>query len=215
MFNLKLTPRKRKLAMSYLTAKDAVLDAGYEYEILWQESCDISKISKEIFINEYAWVVLSSGMKVTTIDKVFPLIVNSFQNWDSFNYIISNQKEIKDKALVHFNHPAKINAILSTIKLLENNSFSWILDNISKDPLTFLMTFPFIGPATSFHLAKNIGIPVAKPDRHLLRVAKKTGYSCVNTLCKDISEIVSDPIPVVDLIIWRYAVLTKNYLLNF
>ncbi len=215
MFDLRLSTHNRKLAMSYLSAKETVLDAGYEYEILWQESCDFKKVSKEIFMNEYAWVVLSSGMKERTISKIFPQIVKSFDNWKSFNFIVNNQKEIKQEALSHFNHHAKINAIISTIKYIEKKTFTWVLENISTNSLNYIMSFPFMGPATSLHLAKNLGISVAKPDRHLVRVAKKLGYSCVNTLCKDISDIVSDPIPVVDLVIWRYAVLNKDYLLNF
>jgi hypothetical protein len=47
--------------------------------------------------------------------------------------------------------------------------------------------FPMIGPVTSFNLAKNIGLDVAKADRHLSRLAANVGFSDVPSLCRCIS----------------------------
>ena len=65
---------------------------------------------------------------------------------------------------------------------------------------------------TAYHLAKNIGLPVAKPNRHLIRIAQMEKYSDVQTLCGDISKLSGDSIPVVDIVLWRYATIERNYI---
>jgi hypothetical protein len=65
------------------------------------------------------------------------------------------------------------------------------------------------------HLAKNLGLPVAKPDRHLVRIAGAAGYPNVDALCKDISEITQHPPSVVDVVLWRFATIQPSYLDSF
>lgn len=77
------------------------------------------------------------------------------------------------------------------------------------------MEFPYIGPITYFHLAKNIGVHVAKPDRHLSRLVKELNISSVQTLCSYIGERTGDTIPVVDIVLWRYATITEDFVIKF
>ncbi len=69
-----------------------------------------------------------------------------------------------------------------------------------------------MGEATSFHLAKNIGLNVAKPDRHLVRMSSALGFESVNILCSEISNLIEENISLIDLVLWRYATLDKNYI---
>ena len=69
-------------------------------------------------------------------------------------------------------------------------------------------TLPWIGPITKYHLARNLGIDVAKPDRHLVRLAKRFGYNestGVQQMCEELAERTRDRIGVVDVVLWRYA----------
>jgi hypothetical protein len=75
---------------------------------------------------------------------------------------------------------------------------------IKADALSILETLPFIGSITKFHLAKNLGLEVAKPDRHLVRLADRFGYKDVQTMCRDIFEFCGDKIAVADLVLWRF-----------
>ena len=75
-----------------------------------------------------------------------------------------------------------------------------------------LKSLPYIGPVTCYHLAKNIGLQVAKPDRHLTRLANHTGYNDVQLFCEDISRQTGDSIPAVDIVLWRFASITEGYL---
>lgn len=79
-------------------------------------------------------------------------------------------------------------------------------------PIEALRSLPFMGPATTRHLAKNIGFDVVKPDRHLLRIAAVAQFSSPDELCRAISALVGDRLSVVDSVLWRYATLRSDYL---
>lgn len=70
------------------------------------------------------------------------------------------------------------------------------------EPLDFLETLPWIGPVTKFHLAKNLGEDVAKPDVHLERLAR---YEATTTaqLCQRLSRQTGYRIATVDTILWQ------------
>ena len=71
--------------------------------------------------------------------------------------------------------------------------------------VAFLETMPWIGPVTKFHLAKNFGLDVVKPDRHLARIAD-AHHSDPHTVCAEIAEATGDRIGTVDYL-WRAAAL--------
>ena len=96
-----------------------------------------------------------------------------------------------------------------------NTGFEALKIRIANNPLEVLQEYPYIGPVTSYHLAKNLGFSLAKPDRHLNRIAQTIGYSDVQSLCNDISSESGDSIPVVDIVLWRYATLRPDYLSIF
>jgi hypothetical protein len=77
------------------------------------------------------------------------------------------------------------------------------LDN-DADRVEYLDVLPWIGPITKWHAAKNFGIDVAKPDRHLERVAAKSGES-PQQLCARLAKASGDRVATVDYVIWRAA----------
>ena len=68
-----------------------------------------------------------------------------------------------------------------------------------------------MGPVTSCHLAKNLGMEIVKPDRHLTRLAEKAGYDTVEQMCRTIADIVGDTLSVIDVVFWRYATIADAY----
>jgi hypothetical protein len=65
-------------------------------------------------------------------------------------------------------------------------------------------TLPYVGPVTWRHLAKNLGAPVAKTDRHLVRLA--AGRPSVDVMCDEIGRWLGEPVAVVDIVLWRWSV---------
>lgn len=197
----------RRLAQGYLTAKSAVIEQGYAFEVDWQYAVSLTGLSEQTLLREAAWVILCSGMREQTVRHKFEDISKAFLDWESAQGIINHAETCKTEALKHFRHPAKINAIITIASHIEQHGFSEVVEKIEKDGIIYLKQFPYIGPVTCFHLAKNIGFPVAKPDRHLSTLAVQLGYDNVQHLCKDISDATDEPVAVVDLVLWRYSTL--------
>lgn len=93
------------------------------------------------------------------------------------------------------------------LQIINQKGFEAIAEEIAADPLQTFDQFPFIGPITQFHLAKNLGIPVAKSDRHVSRLAACCGYGNVQEFCGNIALLTGDPIDVVDTL-RRFATIT-------
>lgn len=203
------------LAQAYQAVWQVVVAAGFAHEIAWQDSLRFEDVTESDFLRENAWVVLCCGMREAIVRERFPAISESFLDWESADAIGEEQERCRCQALVCFNSPAKIDAIITTAAMVADEGFGRVKELVWGDPLSALQSLPFIGPVTSFHLAKNLGIPVAKPDRHLVRLAASVGYSNVQEFCQDISVIVGDPVPVVDTVLWRYATIEPAYVETF
>jgi hypothetical protein len=200
------------LRIKYQFARTIVIDEGYQNEIDWQSHLSFKDLNESSFIREIAWVILTCGMKESIIRDRFDAISNCFFNWTSVKKIALNKEKCISEALKIFNNEAKMNAISNAAEKIYGSGFVLIKKKIKNDPMGSLREFDYIGPVTMYHLAKNIGLPVAKPDRHLVRIAQMENYQDVQTFCQDVSKLSGDSIPVVDLVYWRYATLERNYI---
>lgn len=205
----------RRLTEAYLTARERVIQRGFAAEVDWQESRHLDAISETEFLREAAWVVLSAGMSEVVIRKHFPRISSAFLEWVDAKKIVRNGRSCQKKALRVFNHTKKIQAILSICKKVAAEGFERIKRNIQSGGVDFLQTFAYVGSITRYHLAKNIGIDVVKPDRHLTRVAQVARFPTPAELCQAIADTIGERLSVVDLVIWRYATLDSQYLSLF
>ena len=193
----------RTLANCYLETKSFVVGCGYEQEVAWQENLSFSEMTEREFLRESAWVILSSGMRETVVRRLFPEISEIFFDWCSAARIASASKHCELTALQIFNHPGKINAITKVAEAVALLGMEIVRDHIENQGVAYLESFPYLGPVTSLHLAKNLGIPVAKPDRHLVRLAAYAGYSSTEELCHVISDYLDEPVSVIDIVFWR------------
>jgi len=207
--------RMEHLIDRYVDAKEVIIDKGFASELDWQQELDFAKSQEGDFLREAAWVILSSGMRETIIRMKFPEIRNAFLGFNNATDIINNSRKCRADAMELFGHTGKIDAIISMALRIVKNGFETIKNLTSYHGVKYLQSFDFIGPVTSYHLAKNLGLNVSKPDRHLCRVAEISGFDSVEDLCKKISEITGDSVSVVDLAIWRFATIRRDYLLWF
>jgi hypothetical protein len=205
------TARSRDAASFYLAAKSNVIANGFAAEIDWQEGANLNALSESVFLREAAWVILSSGLSEQVVRRCFPDISAAFNAWSSAEAIWRNRRTCRADALTVFSSERKIDAILAISGFVARYGFERCRVLLVNDGLDFLMKFKFLGPATGRHLAKNIGFPLAKPDRHLKRIACMLGYVNVSDLCTEIATLVGDSVPVVDVVLWRYATLNRSY----
>lgn len=196
-----------QLVVSYLRAKSLLIQMGYADEIDWQEQRRLDHVGESDFMRESAWVILSSGMREAVIRSKFDLISRIFFNWISSAIIVESKDECLVRSLQVFNHKGKFQAIIKVIEKVHQHGFVQIKRMLSDQGVNYIRTMPYMGPVTSYHLAKNLGIDVVKPDRHLSRISVLAGYNNPIDMCTAISQHVGDRLSVVDIVLWRFATL--------
>jgi hypothetical protein len=199
-------PSTEELVHLYLTAKTFVIERGFAHEIVWQSSTALADPSPSAFVREAAWVVLSAGMSESVIRGLFSRLCAAMYGFDPVA-LSRNRERARVAALTTFGHEKKISAILDIAATTSRIGPDGLRAALIDDPEHFLRSLPYIGPVTWRHLAKNLGLPVAKPDRHLVRIASATGRESVDGLCNEIARWLGEPVAVVDLVFWRWSVL--------
>lgn len=194
-----------ELTNFYLYAKEVVVQNGFESEIQWQQSRDANTLSETSLLRELAWVCLCSGFRESVVRRLFGYISLCFCDWESADVILLNQMYCYQTASSVLNHPRKMKALIENARIIQRHGFHSLKRRILNDPCTEFRQFPYIGPVTAYHVAKNLGFQVAKPDRHLVRLAKSFGMEDVQMLCLSVSQSCGDPINVVDVVLWRFS----------
>lgn len=191
---------------AYTHAKAYVAAAGFRKEVEWQRSRQFRDFYESELLCEAAWVILCSGFRELTVRRVFGNISLCFCDWESAQCILEHARPCRSTALACFNNPQKIDAIIDVAREIQAVGFEVLRKRILDDPLRELQRFPYIGPVTSVHLAKNLGWQLAKPDRHMVRLALRLGFSHPQELCQTLAQKTGDAVNVVDIVLWRYAV---------
>ena len=178
-------------AETYIDLKTRIVQAGHQHELDW--IAGIQPIDNALdFWGEYAWVVLNSGMKNTIArqiwDRVRPHVLAGGSAHDVFGH--NGKAEAIDT--VYFGRDAYFDGY----RQMETD----------EKRMEYIEGLPWIGPITKYHLAKNYGMNVAKPDRHLVRIAAKYGLS-VDQLCERLRDLTGDKVSMVDMVLWRAASL--------
>jgi len=197
---------------------EAFVRENYPEDLEWskhQVSVEpLEEIDKAIFLREYAYVVYCSGFKQSTVEKHWP---DLYKTYHEFNpALISQSKEqTRERALKYIGNKRKVESVLNTAEQLKDMTWgNWInYKQQIKDSVPgfdILEELPFIGPKTKFHLARNMGFNVAKPDRHLERIAAAYKMTTAS-MCKYLSEKSEEltgihyDVHTIDSIFWRAA----------
>lgn len=196
------------LVSAYVAAKHEVIAAGYIDEIAWQQHARLIDLDPTTFTREAAWVVLSAGMSTRIVQQRFPQLGAALHQWDP--EAIVADPDAADRAFTLFAHPSKIQAICTIAGAAARLGTAGLLAALDQDPRGFLTTLPYIGPVTWAHLAKNVGVATVKADRHLERLSRACHRAAPHELCEEIASWLDEPMPVVDVVLWRYATLHQG-----
>ncbi|MBR8426242.1 hypothetical protein [Burkholderia cenocepacia] len=168
----------------YLNVRDEITRRGYGHDIEWSESVG-APVSAELFAQEHAFVVCNSGMRAQIASTIYRKVMGALLDGAHPSTV--------------FGHKGKSEAMWSVWR----DRAEWFARyHLADDKVAFLGSLPWIGEITKWHLAKNFGVDVVKPDRHLVRVAARYGTD-PNTLCVRLAQASGDRIATVDTVIWR------------
>lgn len=153
-------------------------------DIAWSENCGPPK-NAEDFAREAIFVICNSGMRATVAVGIFEKCMRAI--------------DVNASAHTAFGHKGKTAAI-DTIWRDRDRLFAGYL--AAEDKIAYCRSLPWIGGITCYHLAKNFGAQVAKPDVHLVRLAERHGTN-PQLLCEQLSTTSGYKVNTVDLILWR------------
>lgn len=188
----------------FLTVIEELKQRGFEDEINWQRNVSFCP-DAETFAIEAAWVIMNSGMKSQVVRLIWERALEHGKNEPSRLMAIRNHLHYV------FKHEGKIKAIHRLIDNRTDYFTGWLnhkgnmretYESDLQPKITYLRTLPFIGPVIVYHLAKNLGLDVVKPDRHLVRLATAedtTPYA----MCKRLADATGEKVSTVDIILWR------------
>jgi len=169
----------------YSDAREFVENAGYLWEIDTVQNRYWKDVDSPAFLEAYVFCVFNVGMK----NQVAKIMFERFCEAECNPEVIG--------------HPYKRKAIAMALERFPEWYAQLLNCNTDMERVEFLDTLPMIGKITKFHLARNLGMDVAKPDRHLVRLMKKFQFDDVQEMCKYISNITGDRIGTVDVVLWR------------
>jgi hypothetical protein len=162
----------------------ALLGKVAEDDIAWAEGCAPPKNAND-FAAEAVFVICNSGMKNTVAAGIFCRVCAA----------LCDGKPVFEV----FKHPGKAQAIETIWRDRERLLAEY---RAADNKLAALEALPWIGDITKFHLAKNFGIDVAKPDVHLQRLADRAGCT-VQAMCEAIAAATGLRVASVDTVLWR------------
>ena len=180
-------------------------DQRLKAEVDWQRRATLDSFCESDLLREAAWVILCGGFRESVVRRKFNYISLCFCDWESAELIAISAPACRAGALAAIGNVRKIDAIVGVARRVNDWGFACFKSEIIRNPIASLRRLPFIGPITAWHLAKNLGFEVAKPDRHLARLSRFLEFTDANELCDAIAQSVCQGINVVDLVLWRYA----------
>jgi hypothetical protein len=159
-------------------------DGWAQADVDWCESIEAPSCPDE-FGREICYVICNSGMRFTVARGIFD------------RCMAAKAKGLS--ASTAFGHKGKAGAI---DHVWENRHALLAGYLAAEDKLAYCEGIPWIGGITKYHLAKNFGLDVAKPDVHLVRLANLHGDTAQG-LCETIASVTGWRVATVDTLLWR------------
>lgn len=173
----------------YRELRQIIGGSDFGGEIEWSENIR-PPASPEAFGREAIYIICNSGMRYTVARKIYDTLIPIVMRGGS--------------ASRTFGHKGKAEAI-DWIWAERNRLYEeFMACETDDDALAYLLTLPWIGNITKYHLAKNLGVDCAKPDRWLVRLSEHFGTD-THSLCRRLAEESGDRVATVDLVLWRAA----------
>lgn len=145
--------------------------------------------------DDYHWalvyVAFYSGFKAKTVTQRMPVIKEYLQGYQRVAAYDDEMvhKMLNDERMITYEK--KIRASIQNARAVVNvvqqygsfraylDSFDWkdSPDNLMRLRNDLMWRFDWLGPITSFHFMMDIGLPILKPDRVIMRVFERLGLT--------------------------------------
>lgn len=154
-------------------------------DVDWAEGLTPPESADE-FALETIFVICNSGMKNTVARLIYNRIVERLRAGEP----------VKGNVLGKSGKAAAID------KIWKERERYFAEYMAAPDKVAYAQTVPWIGGITCYHMVKNFGADVAKPDVHLKRLADREGVSS-QQLCERLAGETGFRVATVDTVLWR------------
>ena len=168
----------------FLEIEAIMREAGYSAIIDWSDNIPRPANAEE-FAEKAIFVVVASGFKYTLAKPISERCIAALRAG------LSSASE--------FRHPGKQRAI---DRIWAERDEMFAAYEAETDKLRFLISLPWVGPVTRYHLEKNLGGDHAKPDVHMERLARRDKTD-THKLCRRLARETGYPVAKIDTVIWR------------
>lgn len=173
-------------AEQFLAVLSAMGEQGAD-DVAWSESIEPPATAEE-FAQEAIFVICNSGMKNTVAQMIYDRCIGALR--------------AGMPVVGAFGHKGKAAAIEAIWADRDGLFAMYLSRKTDAERLEMLVALPWIGNITKFHLAKNFGANVAKPDVHMQRLADREGCTA-QALCDRLATEVGLRAATVDVVLWR------------
>lgn len=165
------------------------------------------------FLSEYTFIVSAAGFRESTVSRRFDGLRRALGEFDVARLKEMSTEQIQEAYMQYMlrNH-AKAKAVAETLGRYTARTWEVhaLLERLetTKDP-DVLKILPYIGDALKYHFSRNLGLDVAKPDVHMLRLAPRFGFPAdaagVQAMCEYVAARRGERVGAVDYVLWYLA----------
>ena len=145
-------------------------------------------ITPEKFFSEYVWCIMASGFNARVVYDKFQEIRRVLKGFDLSSV---NPTYIPRSGMRVIANKAKWDAVASCVRLLKSTQWDEFRSTYMTS-VDAMEKLPRIGPVVKYHLARNLGFDVVKPDLHLQRVADRFKAASPDGFCRSIQLSVDE-----------------------
>lgn len=167
-------------------------------DIAWAEGL-MPPASADDFASETIFVICNSGMKHTVARRIYDKVQDALESGTPVREVFRHEGKAAAIERI-WRERQELYASLMAIVLVREEPEK------GRRLLEFCESLPWIGGITKYHLAKNFGADVAKPDVHLQRLADRE--KCTpQELCERLAQATAWRVATVDTLLWRACAL--------
>ena len=163
---------------------------------------DFDDVDLRSFLWQYLWVIFVSGFSVAVVKKHFAGIMEGFHDLDLDR--IASMESI-DAQTLPIRHQWKADAFLKGCRLIHREGWPAFRRRLQERQRAALRELPFMGHATSRHMALALGIEdTEKPDTWIRQCAAECSAT-VDEMVTFLSKEYGLTRQQVDAYLWRYC----------
>lgn len=163
---------------------------------------EFDDVDLRAFLEQYLWVIYVSGFRNAVVARYFDSLLAAFHNLDLDRIVAMDSIDAQSLPI---RHQRKADAFLKGCRLIAAEGWHSLKERLRERGRAALRELPYMGPATSQHMALALGIEdTEKSDTWIKQCASKCSAT-VDQLITFLSNEYGLTRQQVDAYLWRYC----------